>query len=478
MKTIVKALSVSLVTAFASQAEIRLPDIVGPGMVVQQESDARLWGWATPGSEITVTPSWTTKTFGTKTAASGRWDISIPTPAASFTPYTISIKGDGSDIRLDDVLSGEVWFCSGQSNMEMPIKGFWTQPVEGAAEAVATAGRYPGIRVAKVPKRASYEPQDSVPSPWKASTPRNARDFSALAYFFARELTDLLDVPIGIIDCSYGGSKVEGWQSREQIAAYPEWDIDKEMTDSSIQEYERINVMYNAMLHPLIGYTVKGFLWNQGESNVGRHDTYPAHLADMVADWRAKWGLGEIPFYFVEIPGWRYSDENGTEAALFRECQNKAVEMIPNSAIVCTSDLVYPYEIDDIHASRKKEIGQRLAYIAAEKTYGIDGMPTEYPHFTSMEITGDKAILSFDNAWEGFTPNKEMEGFEVAGSDRVFHPAIAKEHPWTLKIEVEKPAGVDKIESVRYNFKNFAVGRGFNTMGLPIVPFRTDDWEK
>lgn len=475
-----ESLPILLFSIFAAgnlQAAITLPDIVGDNMVVQQNAGARLWGWATPGSQISVTGSWNAdRSVNAKTGKDGRWQVELPTPGATFTPQTITIQGDGSNITLNNVAIGEVWFCSGQSNMEMPLRGFWTQPVEGAAEAIAYSGRYPGIRFAKVPKSASYTPQERVASPWKVSKPENAYDFSALAYFFAESLTKILNVPVGIIDCSYGGSKIEGWQSPEQLDTYPEWNVGKEKNDTTLNEWERIGVMYNAMLHPLIGYTVKGFLWNQGESNVGRHSTYPYHQRDMVSDWRAKWNLGELPFYFVEIPGWNYSNPDGNNAAFFRESQHKAAEIIPSCEIVCTSDLVYPFEVDDIHARKKKEIGERLAFMAAEKTYGIKGMPTGYPRYKSMEIIGDKAILYFENAWEGFTPNKELEGFEVAGSDHVFHPAVARENPQTLKIEVERPAGVDEIKAVRYNFKNFAVGKVFNVLGLPLVPFRTDDW--
>lgn len=464
--------------ALCVSAAISLPDIVGDNMVLQQRSDARLWGWATPGAEVSVSGSWAPDVrVSARAGKDGRWDVELPTPEASYGPYTVNISGDGSDIALTNVAVGEVWLASGQSNMEMPLKGFWTQPVEGAVEAIAYSGRYPGIRMAKVPKHAAYTPQARVESPWHVSNPANARDFSALAYFYARALTDLLDVPVGIIDCTYGGSKVEGWQSREQIAAYPEWNIDAEAADSTIPEYARINVMYNAMLHPLIGYNVRGFIWNQGESNVGRHDTYPSHLADMVGDWRAKWGLGELPFYFVELPGWNYSDPAGTAAALFRECQHRAAAMIPSSAIVCTSDLVYPHEVADIHASKKREIGERLAYIAAERDYGIAGMPTQYPTFRSMTVEGDSAVLSFDNTWEGLTPHTDLQGFEAAGADRVFHPATARENPQTLCIELKCPeAGT--IEAVRYNFRNFAIGQVHSVLGLPLVPFRTDDWKE
>ena len=308
------------------------------------------------------------------------------------------------------------------------MRGFWTQPVEGAAQAIAYSGKYPGIRMATVPKRASYTPQERVEGKWKVSNPQDAAEFSALAYFFARSLTDMLNVPVGIISCAYGGSKVEGWMPKWKLDTYQGWDMAKEEKDPSINEWERIGVMYNAMLKPVLGYTVKGFLWNQGESNVGRHKEYPQHQKDMVQIWRDEWGLGELPFYFVELPGWKYGGGELTEAALFRECQHKAAEITPNSGIVCTTDLVYPSELEDIHARKKQEIGERLAFMAA------------------------------------------------TGEDRVFYPAHATEdwNEHTVTVSSDK---VKNIKAVRYCFKNFAIGEVKDMFGVPLIPFRTDDWD-
>lgn len=196
-------LSCLIMLPFVSEAKIDLPDIVGNDMVVQQQADARLWGWATPGSKISIYGSWNpSHIVNTVADSNGKWQVELPTPKASFYTYKINIKGDGSDITLDNVAVGEVWFCSGQSNMEMPLRGFWTQPVEGAMEAIAYSGKYPYIRMAKVPKSKAYSPQDKVESPWKVSNPENAYNFSALGYFFARSLSEILNVPVGIIDCS------------------------------------------------------------------------------------------------------------------------------------------------------------------------------------------------------------------------------------------------------------------------------------
>lgn len=478
MKKLLAILCFAACSGAYASSRLNLPAIIGDNAVLQQNSDIRLWGRATPGSKVTVTPSWNTEPSSATTAEDGTWCLTIHTPAASFTPLQITFTdSEGGSKTIGNLLSGEVWLASGQSNMEMPLRGFWTQPVEGAAQAIAYSGKYPGIRMALIPKSASYIPLDDTVTGWKTSTPANAHDFSALAWFFATSLTDMLDVPVGIINCAYGGSKLEGWLPREILDTYPEWDVEKEKADTTLQEWERINVMYNAMLNPVAGYTLRGFLWNQGESNVGREKEYPAHQADMVAHWRERWGDSSLPFYFVEIPGWNYNDPGATNAARFRECQNLAETIIPNSAIVCTSDLVYPYELEDIHASKKKEIGERLAFKAAALTYGLEGVPHEFPRFKSAEIAGNRAVLDFTGADGGFTPNDVLEGFEVAGDDRVFYPADATED-WNTRQIIVTSDRVKDIKSVRYCFRNFAIGKVKNMYGLPLVPFRTDDWEE
>ncbi|MCC8071725.1 MAG: sialate O-acetylesterase [Bacteroidales bacterium] len=464
--------------ATLSAQALTMPNIFSSNAVLQQQSDARLWGTATPGATVEVTTSWDGKTRQAVAEPSGRWDITVATPEASFTPYNIKVAEIGSNdtIALDNVLIGEVWLCSGQSNMEMPLRGFWTQPIEGAAQTIAYSGCYPGIRVAMIPKTVAYTPQDDVEGTWMESTPANAASFTALGYHFAQSLTRLLNVPVGIICNAYGGSKVEGWVPNEVAETYPDFNLAAEQADASKPDYERIAVMYNAMLHPIMGYTIKGMLWNQGESQVGKHDVHAERLAQMVDIWRQDWGQGELPFYFVEIPGWNYGNPEGTDAALLRESQHKAAEIIPNSAVVSAIDLIYPYELEDIHASRKQEIGERLAFTAASLTYGIPGIPYQSPTFRSMEVNGNQAQLFFDNADGGLTPNDVLLGFEAAGADRVFHPAQVTE-TWDCNIMLSCP-DVDEIQSVRYCFKNFAIGSVYNMMGMPLVPFRTDDWDK
>lgn len=479
MKNLRYILSLTVIAvSAASHAEIRLPDIVGDRMVLQQLTDARLWGWSNPGESVTVTPDWGAPTT-VKADDSGLWEAAVATPAADYTPRTITISDSDSRVTVSDILIGEVWFCSGQSNMEMPVKGYPGQPIEGALEAIATAGTRPGVRMANIARCRSYEPQQTVEGNWLESTPANVANFSALGYFFACRLNEILGVPVGIINSSYGGSKVEGWIPRWKLDEYPEFDVEKEMNtpDSILSNWSRANVMYNAMLHPLTRYTIKGFAWNQGESNVGRHNVYHHHLADMVRIWRDEWGLGDIPFYSVELPAWYYNDPDGTSAALLRESQHKSAEIIPNSRVVSTVDLIYPREYYDIHGSRKREIGDRLAYTALNLTYGIKGIPCDFPAYKSMTVDGNEAELEFYNSGVGLTPNRDMQGFEAAGADGVFHPATAGQGRNASTIRV-KCDSVDRIEHVRYCFKNFAIGEVRSNLGLPLVPFRTDNFEK
>ena len=470
--------AVSMTLAALSVQAVELPDIISDNAVLQQNTKARLWGWAKPGRKVTVTPSWDVKIYTAKAdSKTGRWDVNVDTPEASFTPWTVTFDDGESPKTISNVLIGEVWFCSGQSNMEMPLRGFGIQPIEGAGEAIAYSGKYPHIRMANVPKRQEYDKPERVEGKWNVSSPAKAAEFSALAYFFARSLSDIINTPVGIINCAYGGSKLESWLPKEMLDTYPGYDMEAERSGAkTVDPWHRIGVLYNGMLHPLAGYTIKGFLWNQGESNVGLHNEYPSHKKDLVQLWRNEWGNPDLPFYFVEMPPWSYGDPQGDHAARFRECQHKAAVMIPNTGIVCTTDLIYPHELEDVHASQKKTIGERLAFLAAAKTYGVEGIHTQYPTFKTVDYQGDKAVLTFDNAYGGLNPNRDIEGFEVAGEDKGFHPAKAVEDWDKFTITVSSPE-VSDIKAVRYCFRNFAPGKLKDMLGLPLVPFRTDDWE-
>ena len=489
-------LPIVLMAVATNALALELPEIIGSDMMLQQQTEARLWGWASAGSQVCVATSWDNAVHtATADARSGRWEVRVRTPKASYDSHSITVTGDGETRRIGNVLVGEVWFCSGQSNMEMPLGGFWNCPVEGSNEAIATAGKYRrAIRMATIPKTAAATPANRVRGRWETCEPQHAQHFSAVGYFFARTLTDLLDVPVGIINCSWGGSAVEGWMPKEILETYPDG-----LTPMDDTEYHRKMVMYNGMLHPLAGYTVKGFLWNQGETNVGREQEYFERFQTMVRLWRKLWDqpADRLPIYTVELPGYSYGDRNGDAAARFREVQHRIAHTLEHCGCVSTSDLVYEHEVEQIHATKKREIGQRLAYMAATRDYGMSGFWAENPEFERMCVVeanaGDRLVIAgssvadnanhrgkvvemyFTNCRDGFDRMQDIEGFEAAGDDGVFHPAVvwATSNGQGPLLRLVCPA-VAEVKSVRYCFKNFVVGRLHNSRQQPIVPFRTD----
>lgn len=466
--------------SIAANAELRLPQILGDNMVLQQSSDARLWGWAEPLSKIKVKTSWSKTTYETLSDSLGAWLLSIKTPEASFTPHTLTIQEQGSKpVTLNNILIGEVWFCSGQSNMEMPLEGFVSQPVEGGAETILHSHEYKYVRVATIPRRTALTPQESVDGKWQISEPKSARKFSATAFYFAAELQRMLNVPVGVIVCCWGGTHIEGWMPEWLLREKGVADLEKYMTEES-RKNGRYVVMYNAMLHPLRHYTIKGFIWYQGCSNVPKYQYYADFQTSMVKHWRDLWGLGELPFYYVEIAPYRYADRYGDMASmLLREQQQLALQSIPSSGMISTVDLVYPYEEKIIHPSQKRPVGDRLAWLALEKTYRMAGVRGQSSQFKSMEQTEQgKVLLSFTNTPDGFATQGEINGFYVAGADRVFHPAKARVLRFERQIELSSP-NVERIEAVRYGFDRFAPCTTLHNMrGLPIMPFRTDDWNQ
>ena len=460
--------------AVAAFAKVTLPDILSDNMVLQQSTNVKLWGKASPNATVKVQPSWVKMTTTVKTDSKGNWQTTIQTPAATFSPQTLTFS-DGEVLTLKNILIGEVWLASGQSNMEMPLNGFWNCPVKGANETIALSGQNKGIRFATVPKTPAYEPQETVAGKWMESNPNNAPWFSATAYHFAQTLYHSLDVPVGIIVCSWGGSRVESWTNRQILETYPDIDLTKKGIED-VQDWKRPLLMYNGMLKPLNNFTIKGFIWYQGESNVGKHADYPTRFTAMVELWRKDWGQGNLPFYYAEIAPWIYGDgELGTSGALLREAQFKSQFIIPNSGMISTNDLVEDYEKTNIHPRNKTDVGKRLAYMALNQTYAFKNIAAHGPEFKSMEVKDGKIILSFNYAPDGFNRENDIRGFEICGSDKVFVPAVARLDNNNLKIILSNdqiPAPV----AARYGFRNFQPGNLANTRDLPVVPFRTDNF--
>ena len=478
-----------LLTAFVAvalanaQAKVTLPYVMGNNMILQQQTEARLWG-KTTAKEVKVTTSWDSEVYTAKASKNGDFIVKVKTPKASYTPLSITFD-DGDRLTLSNILAGEVWVCAGQSNMEMPVKGFGNCPVEGYNDAVVTANEYKGVHYVKIPSVMRVEPQwNSEPTEWKEVSPQTVGEASATGYFFAQVLNKTLDVPIGLIMANKGGTRVESWLTKENLKKYT-----KEPTDSAgivafkpEWDYHRAMLWGNGTFNPILNYTVRGIIYYQGCSNVGDPgDQYSERMKILVDQWRSQFGLGEIPFYFVEIAPYHYDNVNADNGARLREQQYKASQIIPNSGLVCTNDLVYPYEPAQIHPAQKKPVGQRLAYLALNKTYGLTAVGCMSPSFKDMRVTGDIVDIHLANDLGAISRFEDIQGFELAGEDRVFHPAKA-EHFWqpgggywdeTIRLsspEVKKPV------AIRYCFKNFQIGNLKNAAGLPLFPFRTDNW--
>ena len=470
------------VLATSSQAKVRLPHLIGDNMIIQQQADVRLWGWDQPGTTVKVSTSWSTDVATAKTGKDGRWLVKVHSPKASYEPLSITFD-DGEKTTINGVLAGEVWVCAGQSNMEMPVKGFWQCPVEGYNEWVVESASHRAVHSVKIPAIMRTEPQEDAQCEWRVCGPETVSDFSATGYFFARVMHQALDIPIGLIEANKGGSRVESWLTKENLQKYT-----SDPTDSAAiaarwpMDYHRSLLWGNGTFHPILNYTVKGILFYQGCSNVGDPgDQYSERLKLLVEQWRQQFGLGQIPFYFVQIAPYENGDVRGDWGPRLREQQFKAAQIIPNSSIVCTNDLVYPYEFSQIHPTQKRQVGERLAWTALNRDYGFTQLCYKSSSYKDMKIEGDTVYIHLQDNYHTDAPFEDIRGFELAGADRVFHPAKAQHfwRPgggyWDEAIRLTSPEVPNPV-AVRYCFRNFQLGNVINGANLPLFPFRTDNW--
>ena len=473
-----------MAVATAGQAKVRLPHLVIDNMVIQQQTDVRLWGWAKAGRKVTATTSWSDQKAEAKADKQGRWLLTVKSPAASYEPLSITFDDGDGKVTISNVLAGEVWVCAGQSNMEMPVKGFGGCPVLNYNQEVLNAAGKRQVRSAKIPSIMRMTPQEDANTEWRECSPATVGEFSATGYFFAKLVNKALDIPIGLIEANKGGSRVESWLTKENLEKYTQEPTDTMGIVNYKKEfdYQRALVWGNATFNPILNYTVKGILFYQGCSNVGDPgNQYSERLKLLVEQWRQQFGLGEIPFYFVQIAPYESGNAQGTWNALLQEQQFRASQIIPNSALVCTNDCVFPYEGTQIHPAQKQKVGQRLAYLALNKTYGIGSVICESPSYKDMQVKGDTVMIHLNNEYGGISRFEDIQGFEVAGSDRVFHPAKASHfwQPgggyWDECIVISSP-DVRQPVAVRYCFRNWQLGNLANQGGLPLFPFRTDNW--
>ena len=449
-------LSMLGISAFAN---VSLPSFFADNMVLQRNADVKIWGWANPSEEVIVTTGWDNATYTVKGNNHAMWQLVIKTPKEGG-PYTLKFKGY-NEVTFNNVMLGEVWLCSGQSNME------WTANAGiNDAEAEIAKANYPNIRFFTVPKLTATTPQINLPGSWQPCTPQSMKYFSAIGYFFAQHLQeDLKGVPIGIINSSWGGTPAEIWMPEDYIAKDEIVAAAAAKLKSEQWGPHEPGRAYNAMIHPLEGFKLAGVLWYQGESNVGS-DVYDKTLGGLIQSWRAAW-QDNFPFYYVQIAPFDYKGGT-THGVTIRNAQRKVVQEVPQTGMVVISD-VSP--TDDIHPRNKKPVGIRLANLTLNNIYGVKKGIVESPLYKDFIVKGDKLTVQFNNADGLHFTGKTSALFEIAGSDNVYYPAIAKIKNNTVILTA---TNVKSPVHVRYAWHNTAKADLFNNANLPASSFKSE----
>jgi sialate O-acetylesterase len=491
-------------------ADVRLPALFSDHMVLQQGQKNRVWGSADPGEDVIITIAGQRQTA--KANEKGKWQVTLDALPVGG-PYSLSITGKNK-LAIEDVLVGEVWICSGQSNMQWEVR----QANDGDLEAKTAI--YPKIRLISVPQVGTQEPQDNFQGKWEVCTPETAATFSAVGYFFGRQLYQTLNVPIGLIDDAWGGSACEAWVRRDLLekdamyqALIARWEqtektydaakakatADKQLADfreaaakakadgkpapqppraapNPLTGNARPGNIYNGVLKPTIGYGIRGVIWYQGESNAGRAYQYRDLFPLMIQSWRDEWGIGDFSFYWVQLADYlaEKSEPGDSSWAELREAQTMTMSKLPNSGEAVIIDLG---EGRDIHPRNKQDVAKRLARWALARDYGMSSIPYHSPQYKSMEKQGNKIVISFDYVGGGlytFDTTNPI-GFAIAGADKNFVWADAK-LVGTDKIEVSSDKVADPA-AVRYAWADNPVCNVYSREGLPLTPFRTDDWK-
>ncbi len=484
-----------LATLFACpyvSADVILPNIFGDSMVLQRDHQNPVWGKAAPGEQITV--SIDAQKHSAVADDKGNWRVVLE-PMAVGEPKVLAVNGK-NEIRFTDVLVGEVWICSGQSNMQWAVSNSTNFSLE------APAANYPGIRMINFPQVGVQEPVWSHDQrKWMVCSPETVGGFSAVGYFFARQLHQTLNVPIGMINNAWGGSACEAWIERERLASDAQYAPLMERwttmetryetlsTKTDLDEQEKAELgnlkkqmtgnqrpanIYNGVLSSHIGFGIRGAIWYQGESNAGRAYQYRELFPLMISNWRDKWGQGDFPFYWVQLADFKVekSEPADSDWAELREAQTMTMSKLPKTGQAVIIDIG---EGKDIHPRNKVDVGMRLARWALANEYEKK-IPFRSPEFKSMEVSGNKAVLTFDYVGKRWRPFDVAEpiGFAVAGDDKKFVFANAKVLP-DGRVEVSAEA-VPTPVSVRYGWADNPVCNLFSQDDLPLTPFRTDDW--
>jgi len=440
------ALCTGLLTLFtltsSLRADVTLPNVLGSHMVLQRDVPLTIWGTADIGESVTVQLG--DEEASTETGDNGKWSVKLKSQKADGKPRTITVTGNNK-IVLEDILIGEVWIGSGQSNMEWQLAN-----TIGSDEAIEKAN-HANIRLFHVPKAQSDSPNDDINAAWKACTPANVRSFSAVLYFYGRRLHEELDVPVGLINSSWGGSPIEPWTIADG----------------------KSGGMYNAMIAPLTDFAVQGSIWYQGETNVLHKNGlgYTGKMKDLISGWRTAFKDEGHAFYFVQIAPWQGSYGPGELPALW-EAQVASLKL-PATGMAVTTDLVD--NIKDIHPRNKVDVGERLALWALAKSYGKKGLVYSGPLYKSMTVDGSKIRLEFAHAGDGLKSrdDKPLSEFQIAGADGKFVAASATIDGKNIIVEAD---GVAAPKHVRFGWHAVANPNLVNSKGLPASPFQTDNW--
>jgi len=462
MKKLIFGVGILFMTINAS-ADIGLPSLIGDNMVLQQNARVKIWGWSGAAEKITVIPSWNNNPDTVTANRNGKWALYIQTPKAGG-PFIIVIKGSwGQSVVLQNILIGEVWICSGQSNMDASYNYIGIKEV--GKDAID--GNNPNIRFCKIRKTTAEYPQDNCMAKWDFCDSNTIKEMSAVAYYFVRKLNKDLKVPIGIIQSAWGGTAIETWIPEDIINMNPLFKKSSEMRNPLPWWPNDPGSTYNAMIAPVTNYTIAGAIWYQGESNTAFPSAYQSLLSNMIRIWRKDWNL-EFPFYYVQIAP--FNNYPKDSAAYLREAQMKCLTN-KNVGMVVVSDLVD--NLADIHPQDKHDVGYRLANLALTKTYGVVNIAWRCPIYQKMEIEKNKIIVYFDG--DLMPAGKKVNELFIAGEDKVFYPAEAVTEGNKLIVSAKQ---VKTPASVRYSFSNEAIGNLFSTENLPVSPFRTDNWAK
>lgn len=465
-KYLLLLVSVLVAHAFGYAQQLRIPHILSDNMVLQRNTNANIWGWGRASTTVSVKASWLDDTVKTQVDGGGQWALQVPT-AGVGGPYELSISSSGQEIKLQNILLGDVWLCSGQSNMEWGGNQNLPEIMEELAHANDSQ-----IRLLQVSRNASDYPQDDIPNTWQTLDAESLKPFSAIGYFVAKDFREELGVPIGIINASWGGTPAEVWTPEYLILHDP--DLREAAGKQSVRPHwpHEPGKLWNSMIYPLTRFSISGAFWYQGESNVSAWQQYDKVIRTMVNSWRMAWN-NEFPFYFVQIAPFAYNNSLPL-ASLLREQQERTTRHLPNTAMVVVTDLVD--DVKDIHPVQKRAVANRLSKIALNEHYHHrNDRDFKSPQYASHETKGNTVTVRFDHLEGGLeVKGNEITELFIAGADQVFHPATGQIRGNMLEVYAPQ---VPSPVAVRFGFTETAMPNLFNKQGLPVSPFRTDSWD-